>query len=292
MKLIKIIERSIKKRTLYKPVEWGWKRSIGLITGSKRLFPDFIIIGAQKCGTTSLFKYLSQHPDVYPSYPKEIHFFSTRFNRGIPWYRSHFPLTIQKEIVERSNNRQFLTGEASPNYFANPHAAGRVSKVVPNVMLIILLRNPVERAYSHYHMSVKNGHENLSFTEALDQEELRLNSEIEKINIDEHYRSYFHENFSYLRWGTYIEHILLWSKNFKRDNMLFINSEVFYSNPRESIQQVEKFLGISSWELKEYRKYHSGKYAPLDSATRKKLNEFFKPYNHRLYDFLGEDFGW
>ena len=292
MLLSKIIKKAIRNRSFYEPVEWGWKRSFGLTTRSKRLLPNFIIIGAQKCGTTSLFNYLSEHPDIYPSYPKEVHFFSTRFNRGIKWYRSHFPLAIQKEIVERINNHRFLTGEASPSYFANPHAPRRVSKVVPNVLLIILLRNPVDRAYSHYHMSKKMGLEKLSFTEALDQEDERLSSELEKMIADEYYRSSILANFSYLRRGIYIEHLLRWSKFFKRDRMFFINSEEFYSNPRKSFQQVEEILGISSWELNEYKRYASGNYAPMDSKTRKRLQEFFEPYNQKLYDFLGLDFRW
>jgi hypothetical protein len=172
-----IVKRAVKRHSLSYLVKWSLQRSLGSLTRGMRLLPDFIIIGGQRCGTTSLFNYLTQHPDVFPSCPKEVHYFSIHYHKGVNWYRSHFPLVMQKSYVERGHDRRFVAGEATPYYIAHPHAPQRIAETVPEAKLIVLLRNPVDRAYSHYHYEVKNGLETLSFAEAIDREDERLAGE-------------------------------------------------------------------------------------------------------------------
>ncbi len=112
-------------------------------THSLRLMPDFIIIGAMRGGTTSLYSYLTEHPSIGSAYMKEIHFFDVFFNKGLYWYRSQFPSSVQKYYAEHVQKRSFITGEASPYYLFHPHAPKRIAKTLPQVKLIVLLRNPV-----------------------------------------------------------------------------------------------------------------------------------------------------
>jgi|SRR5690242_3518862 len=121
------------------------------------ILPHFLIIGAQRCGTTSLFEYLARHPDVAPPSAKELHFFDSEYHKGDAWYRERFP----------SLRNGFITGEATPYYIFHPHTPTRVRDWNSKVKLIVLLRNPVDRAYSHYHHEVRLGTESLDFETAL-----------------------------------------------------------------------------------------------------------------------------
>jgi hypothetical protein len=266
--------------------EWSVRRGIGIPTARLRLLPDFIVIGAQRSGTTSFFNYLCQHREIHASYPKETHYFSNYFRKGVYWYRSHFPLTFHKKKVEAGEKEKFITGEATPYYLPHPHAPRRVSELVPNVKLIALLRNPVDRAYSHYYHEVRIGVENLSFEEAIDKEEERVSGELELLLKNEHYRSFNFQNFSYLSRGIYIDQLESWLRYFDREQFLVLNSESFYEDPVNTIKLVTDFLDLPDWKPNVNKKYHQSHYSQMDSATRKRLLEYFEPYNQKLYDFL------
>lgn len=287
-----MITRAMRERSTIELIQWGYHRSLGILTGRMRILPDFIIIGAQRCGTTSLFYYLSQHPDVYASFPKEVHFFSNYYQKGINWYRSHFPLYWQKSRLLRNSHHNFMTGEATPYYLSHPHAPQRVFETVPDVLLIVLLRNPIERAYSHYQHEVKMGAENLSFEEAIDKEEERLTSEVGKLIEDKNYRSFNHQHFSYLSRGIYVDQIEAWSRYFHPEQLLILNSEHFNEYPGNVLRVVREYLGLANWELTEYKKYHAARYIPMQMDTRERLTRFFEPHNQRLYEYLDINFGW
>ena len=125
-------------------------------TGFLHVKPDFYIIGFAKCGTTSLFEYLISHPNIHPPKGKEIDFFDRLYSRGINWYKVGFPFTIQKFIEKVFFRKKFLTGEATPRYIEHPHAINRIKQTTPNAKFIILLRNPIDRAFSQHNMNVKN----------------------------------------------------------------------------------------------------------------------------------------
>jgi len=262
-----------------------------------RLVPDFMIIGAQKAGTTSLYNYLSAHPSIAPIYIKEPHFFDLYFNKGFLWYRSHFPTIAQKYYVNHFQKRAFITGEASPYYLPHPLAPTRVAMTLPKVKLILVLRNPIDRAYSQYQHQVRQpGVEPLSFEEALDLEEERLAGEEQKMLENKNYISFNHRHYSYLTRGRYIDQILIWMKFFPKDQFLILRSEDLYSNPAAVLEGTFAFLHVPHVALKEqregYRQYNKASYDKMNPATRQHLIEYFKPHNARLYEFLGRDFGW
>lgn len=268
-----------------------------LATNSMRLAPDFMIIGTQRGGTTSLYNYLSEHHSIAPASMKEVHFFDNNFEKGLPWYRAQFPPAFQKHFSENIRRRGFVTGEASPYYLFHPHVPKRAAAIVPHTKLIVLLRNPVERAYSQYFHEVELGHEHLSFEEALAQEEARTHEEEARILAHEQYYSYNHQHYTYLARGLYIDQLQRWMALFPREQFLIIKSEDFYTHPDAVLSKTLAFLNISQQSKqreKIYRQYNNSKYpqARLDPHLRKQLVAYYEPYNARLYEFLGLDFGW
>ena len=270
------------------------KKAFRATTNPIRMMPHFMIIGTQKGGTTSLYQYLIQHPSIAPIWIKEPHFFDIYFYKGLPWYRSHFPTTVEQYYSRYIQKHDLITGEASPYYLFHPQAAKRVSKTLPKAKLIIILRNPVDRAYSQYqHQTRQEGVESLSFEEALAKEEERLAGEEEKMLQDEKYFSFNHRHYSYLARSKYIEQLPPWMDLFPRDQFLILRSEDLYSNPKAVVQQTLDYLNLPSSHLnQEYKPFNDAKYASMAPETRTRLVEYFKPYNARLYDYLGQDFGW
>ncbi|MGM0876135.1 MAG: sulfotransferase domain-containing protein [Bacillota bacterium] len=250
----------------------------------KDSLPSFIIIGVQKGGTTSLYEYITKHPNVKPATTKEVHFFDYNFHKGINWYKSHFPTNLKKGV---------LTGEASPYYIFHPYSPLRIKEVIPDIKLIVLLRNPVYRAYSAYKMGFRRGIEKLTFEEAIAKEESRLKNDIINILKNPYYYGFNHQHFSYLSRGIYVDQLTKWFEFFDRRKFLILQSESFLTNPAANYRQVIRFLGLPDWEPEHYRVFNKGNYnQDIQTKTLYDLNQFFKPHNQRLYDLLGTDFGW
>lgn len=262
------------------------------ITAGMHMLPDFIIIGGQRCGTTSLYRQLTTHPCIARSRVKEIHYFDVFFNKGASWYRSYFPSLLYKYYQQFWQNRNLLTGEASPYYMYYPHAPRRIAALIPRVKLIVMLRNPIDRAYSHYHHECKLGYETLSFEDAIEHEEERLAGEVEKLLADENYYSYSHRQFSYLARGIYVDQLDSWTRYFPRDQLMIMQSEVYYADPEKSYYKVLDFLGCPGQALQASKIFNKGNYPEMNAATRNSLRQYYAGHNRRLYDFLGVDFNW
>ncbi len=263
-----------------------------MLTGQIRLMPDFIIIGAQKGGTTSLYNLLIGHPCIASALVKEVHFFDKNFMKGITWYKAHFPSFLYKYYAKKMHGLNFITGEASPYYIFHPHAPKRISEIVPRVKIIVLLRNPIDRAYSHYHEEVRREREPLSFEDAIKREWERINGEMGKMLEDENYYSFNHQYYSYLSRGIYVDQLKVWMNFFPKEQILILKSEDFYSYPETTLRRVVEFLNLPGWDPKDYRKYNESKYPKMNATTRKYLIDYFLPHNQRLYEYLGMDFEW
>lgn len=269
-----------------------WRGWFQPLTAALRALPDFLIIGAQKSGTTSLYSELCRHPNMAPALTKEVHFFDQHYHRGINWYRAHFYAAWQRFWREQSQGRRPITGEASPYYLFYPHAPARVQAMLPQVKLIILLRNPIDRAYSHYHHQVARGREPLAFEDALAAEPARLAGETTKILTDEQYVSFNHVHFSYQARGLYVDQLMAWAKLFPPEQMLILNAEAFFQAPAAVFNQVTTFLGLPAYAIGGWPKRNRGSYAPMAPATQQRLAAYFAPHNQRLYDYLGAAFPW
>jgi tetratricopeptide (TPR) repeat protein len=238
--------------------------------------PKFIIIGSQRCGTTSLYTYLAEHPQILTPIKKEMDFFSWHFHRGIDWYLAHFPLMPQ--------GGEFVTGEASPSYFDCREAPKRLYSACPEAKLIVLLRNPVDRAISHFYRLRELNWEARSLDRAISDEIERLNQNPEYI-IGE-------EPGNYLARGRYIEFIKNWLAFFPREQLLVLKSEDFYGNVGETVQQVLAFLDLPEYQLSEYQNANPGVYQRVNESVRELLSDYFKPYNQELEEYLGRKFDW
>jgi Sulfotransferase domain len=240
--------------------------------------PDFIIIGAQRGGTTGFHQALAQHPRVEPAARKELHFFDVLFDRGSGWYWRQFPAGLPEGVV---------TGEATPYYLFHPHAAPRAAEVAPDARLIVLLRDPVERAWSHYHLSRSQGMEPLSFAEAIEREPERLAGEIERMLADDRYYSFAHQHHSYLARGRYAGQLETWFRHFPRDRLLILPSEAFYADPAASIRQATAFLDLPPFDLPAWRPMNESGKSAMDPALRRALAVHFAADNERLSRLLG-----
>lgn len=254
------------------------------IVGSIKKLPDFLIIGAQRSGTTSLYYYLSQHPDTQLIFPKEVHYFDLNYKKGLLWYKNHFPVTGRRKI----------TGEASPYYIFNPYVAKRAHTVLPQAKIIILLRDPAERAFSHYKMNVRNGIEPLSFEEAIDKESDRLQEDLLKMHRDEFYVGENHRRYSYINRGFYDEQLKIWLQYYSLEQMMIIKSEDFFQNTEKVVKQVFEFLEIKSNNVNDidYRNKNKGLLTELNEVSKIKLKSLFAKHMAKLTQLAGNGFCW
>ncbi len=237
--------------------------------------PEFAIIGVNKGGTTSLYSYLIGHPRIIPPIKKEMDFWSWKFNGSVDWYRAHFP-----PIPEEGN---FLTGEASPSYFDYREAPSRLFNAFPKIKLILLLRNPVDRAVSQYHHYIRLNWDNRQMEEV-------FNSDLEKLIVGK--IDVWRKELNYLARGVYVEFVREWLRIFPREQLLVLKSEEFYQNTAASMEKVFAFLGLPVHHLPEYRTFNPGKYPPISESMRQRLSDFFQPHNQRLEEYLGMKFNW
>jgi hypothetical protein len=159
--------------------------------------------------------------------------------------------------------------------------------------LIALLRNPVDRAYSHYCHTVRQGRESLSFEEALDKEGERLNGIIKRMHEDSSYTNSGYNYYSYLHRGVYVDQLKRWFRFFSEHQILILSSEELYAYPSNCYARALQFLDLPEWKLEHYPVYNvSPGVVPMDAETRGHLIEYFKPHNARLYSCLGYKFDW
>ena len=268
------------------------QRSWSRATARLRILPHFLIIGAQRCGTTSLYQYLADHPSVgAPMLGKGAHFFDTHYGEGEAWYRAHFPTRAYQRALERLG-RPLLTGEGSPYYVFHPHVPARVEAMLPHVRLVAMLRDPVARAHSHYWHEVARGFEELPFEEALDREPERLGPELERMQADPLYNSFEHQHHSYVSRGLYADQLERWFALFPRAQILVLSSSAFFADPDAQYRRVLDFLGLRPVSLRKYETFNPRTYRPMAEATERRLTDYFAEPNRRLYELLDEDFGW
>lgn len=254
------------------------------------IHPDFLIIGAQKCGTSSLHDLLSQHPDIAPPIHKEVHYFDLNYHRGRSWYEGHF----KSAMADRdAGKRRRMTFETTPYYVFHPRVPALLARDLPGVRLILLLRDPVERAFSHYRMEVRYGIEKLSFEEALDAEEERLRGAEDMLVADVDSHCFNHQQFSYVARGRYVEQVRRFYRYFPADRMLVIRTEDLAARPLQTLRQVHDFLGIREvdpTDLQPRAVFNPD--IPMRTETRLRLRSYFHPFNRDLADLLDWTDNW
>jgi hypothetical protein len=285
----------------YEITLWGYhglRKLAGRDPGRGRLLPDFLIIGAAKAGTTSLHAWLSRHPCVVVANKKEINYFSYNYSLGEDWYRSQFPPQRWREALWAQHGQRLLTGEASPSYLMHPWAPQRAGQLVPQVKLIVTLRDPVDRAYSSFHHRRRDGEEPLeSFDAAVRAEDGRLAPGLARLAADPDYNSFEVACWSYLLRSRYAEQLERWFACFGREQFYFVTLENLAAEPQKTLDGVHDFLGLAPWRAESLPRLniaprHNARYAPLEPEVDQRLREYFRPHNQRLYEMVGFNFGW
>ena len=266
-----------------------YKRHFYALTGPIRSLPDFIIIGTVRSGTTSLYYNLCEHPCIISAAYDELGFFDSNFNLGLNWYRSFFPTILHKYFVKICK-KYALTGEDTPFYIWNPIAANRILKLIPKVKLIVLFRNPIDRAHSNYHLGIRSKSESLSFEEAI-KSELKLLEDTQGWNLDTDMEKYTIPR-SYIAKGIYSSQLKIWFNLFSQKQLHIVSTEEFSCNPQETLDKIFKFLGVPKYKIKNLQKYKVANYPEMKPETRKFLIDYFKPHNQQLYNMLNRKFDW
>ncbi len=262
-----------------------------LMTSGSRILPSFFLAGVEKCGTSSLFKYLLQHKQIIPPQRKDTYFFSNdnRYKKGEEFYRAFFAHNLYKKLAEIKRGNKVITFDSTPIYFDYPDAPARIKKMFPDAKIIIMLRDPVARAFSNYNMAVKFGFEKLSFEKALEFEETR----IEWFQNSKYYKGH---NFAFQRLvyksrGEYIRFLPEWKKQFG-ENVYVEFAENLDSNPIDTVNGIINFLNLDKGNIKIGR-YNEGEYSTgMDEKIKRQLMQHYKSFNTELATYLNKQLPW
>ncbi|MGH3155462.1 MAG: sulfotransferase [Streptosporangiaceae bacterium] len=263
---------------------------------SARILPSFLIVGAPRCGTTSMFTALSRHPAIAsppPPWSCEVHYFDINYHRGLAWYRGHFPLTVRARRAAHAAGVEPMAFESTPYYMFHPLAAERIHRDLPDVKLIVQLRDPVERAFSHHAFAVSAGWETETFERGLELEDSRLAGEVERILADPTYPSPAHGHYSYRIRGHYADQIERLEKVFARDRIHVIDSGDFFTDPEPVYDRLLEFLGLPKVGYPDFKHLNArSRPAPMPDSVRAQLVEHYRPHNERLIKRLGREPSW
>lgn len=270
----------------YRNPERAAQDAIREVTSALRVLPDFVIVGAMKSGTTSLFHYLASHPQVVPPQYKEIHFFDNAYRKGVDWYRRHFPLRATMKLKSNS-----ITGESSPYYMLHPRAPKRMYDVIPDAKLIFLLRDPVERAISHYFFMRRFGEEERGLMRAVKEDRGRIEKDGLSLKKGDVYRSYKHQFFSYVQKGKYYEQIKRYEEKFGNEKIKLVKSKELFEKTEEVFGEVLRFLKLDDTESVEFEERNKGgNKKPISDETKEELKKEFEESNRKLKKEFGISF--
>jgi hypothetical protein len=265
---------------------------LGEATAGLRLLPSFILIGVQRCGTTSLFRTLREHPQVRrAAFRKGVNYFDLNYYRGMRWYQGHFPVA---EIARRqtAGHGSPVAFEASGYYLYHPFALQRLARDLPGTKLVVMLRDPVERAFSAYKHEYARGFERESFERALELEDERLAGEIDRMRADIRYESLSHRHHSYRHRGHYAEQLERAFALFPPEQVYVMNSEVYFEQPAREHQELLTFVGLRRHEPARFRQVNGRPGESMHVKTRQMLEEYYAPHDERLAKLLGRPLRW
>lgn len=265
-------------------------RYLGNLVGRRAMRPSFYLLGAQKSGTTSLFRHLAKHPCVLEPMGKEIHFFWENYHKGLAWYESWFPGAGTKKA---DCSGPCLTGDGSTGYLFEPHTPARLHSYTPDAKFVAILRNPIDRAFSAYQHEVRRRGETRSFNEVIQDELSWMDKEHQYVLDHPHTFSRKYHFRSHLRRGHYAEQLKRWFELFPPEHFLIMSGEEFFADPGAAYNKTVAFLGLPEHPMGEYKKHNVGGYnSEIAPDTLAFLQEYFAPLNEELYALLDVDYGW
>ena len=258
--------------------------------------PHFLLIGVMKCGTTSLYDYTCQHPKVLPASRKELRFLDWAMNevgkqemesRGFrlpdlykELYISQLPPVIESE--------GFITGEATPGYWKIVDLEKLIHASFPQTKLLVIVRDPVKRAVSQYHMHLRNGKTKQTFQEIIESELQDLYDIKDWNEVIARTKSK-----NYLGHGLYVYALEKWMRIFSSEKLLVLNSKDLANNSDLVMEQVFQFLSLEKYSDIQYSEKNKGSYSSrVDENLIAKMYNFYRPHNQRLEELLGRKFNW
>lgn len=265
---------------------------VGAATAPLRLRPGFMVVGGQRCGTTSLFRALSEHPRVLrPPVNKGTDYYTLHYHRGPEWYQGHFPL---RRIGGRANSHDGVVAfEACTYYLFHPFALERIAREFPSMKLVVMLRDPVERAFSAYKHELARGFEwEGDFERALALEDERLIGETERMANDVAYESFAHRHHAYRRRGLYAEQLERAFNLFPPDQIHILDSEQFFAEPAKEYRRLLDFLDLSAFEPRRFDQHNARPSSSMPSAARRTLEAYYAPHDERLAELTGRTPYW
>jgi hypothetical protein len=271
-------------------------RAYGVATAGSRRGPELIVVGAKRGGTTSLWKYLAAHPGTLPTFPaaeqiKGTYFFDEEWHRGERWYRSHFATDRERAAADARLGYAPIAFEASPYYLFHPHAPARAKATVPDAIIVALLRDPVERAFSHY-KERRNHTEPLTFAEALAAEEERTAGEEARMLADPTVISPAHRHQTYLAQSRYAPMLERWIGAFGTDQVLVEAAEAFYADPQRFVDQITDRVGLPRHDLGSPEPFNAEPSADMDPVVRSELRAALRDDIVAVEHLLGRPMPW
>jgi hypothetical protein len=266
--------------------------------------PSFLIIGAQKAATSSLYSYLIQHPNLVPAKNKEVNFFNVDSNyyQGKKWYHAQFHRYINPL-------KRHVTLEATPEYLYIPFVAERIAKYNPNMKFIVVFREPVSRAYSAWNMfrklhasgkvpSVieKSYIENIpnNLKEILFAKEYPSFEEVVKLEM-----KYMEEKNaplepSFLRRGIYVTQLEQYFKYFKQEQFLFLEFNEATKELPLTLHKISTFLQLPDyqWQNLDLTIANQGNYEEKKAPMAEQLAQFYAPHNQKLFQLIHQKYDW
>lgn len=247
--------------------------------GREGASPSFLILGQAKAGTSALFQYLSMHPSMVAPLIKEPHYWSKYYHLGAQWYRSQFPCL--------SYDSNLFTGEGSVTSFVHPEAAGRIARDLPNAKFIVLFRDPVARAYSHYWMYRRLRIESRSFEDAIAEEirkyEVAPMEDLKGWNPE--------RDNGYLIESCALPFFRIWLDYFPPEQFLVLRNEVMNRDLPNTLRRVWRFLGVQEYVPGSFERHNEGRYPPMSSGTKEMLRQWFASHEEELEGFLESNWG-
>ena len=239
-----------------------------------------------------MYRALREHPAVLRPLHKEVHYFDVGYQHNLRWYQSHFPLRLTLRRIERAIGMPPVTFEASPYYMFHPLAPARIARDLPGIRVLVLVRDPVARAYSAHVHEVTLGFETETFERALELEDDRLEGELDRMMNNPEYISRAHYRHAYRTRGQYVEQLDRLAKVFQPANIHVVDSGDFFAEPEPIYDAVLDFLGLPHYGYPVFTRQNARAAAPMPNSLQSSLSEHFLPYDARLSAWLGNEPSW
>lgn len=268
-------------------------RAVGEHTSGVRMLPSFVMAGAQRCGTTSLFRALIAHPAVLPAvHHKGVNYFDVNHDKGWRWYRGHFPVSATARFRTAAAGEAVQTFDASGYYLYHPHAARRIVQELPTAKVVVMLRDPVERAFSAWKHEKARGFETETFERALALEDERVESDLQRMLVDESFQGFSHRHHSYRRRGQYAEQLAVLLRYLPREQLHVVDSGDFFEHPAQELARALDFLDLSPQMPKSFGRWNARPGVGLEDGVRDRLRSDMQPHDDALTTLLGAVPSW